>query len=328
MQNALLEAVLITGSRGVIGTQLARHLRERDYMVVESDVTIATDSNYMRADVCSYSELARIFDRWSIRHVFHFAGEVGRENGELFPHRCVNVNVGGTLNVIKQCIAHDARLYFASSSEVYGERPGSVKLTEDLVEVDPVQPHNSYGLSKLHAEQFVRHYVENYRLQALAFRFFMCYGPPEMPDPFRSAISNMIAQALNGETLTVHRGTARSWCFVEDIVRGCVLAMDGFRSDVGYQAYNIGRDELMTMDTCARIVCEIADQSEDLISYVDPGPFTTRVKDASFDKAKEHFGFEATVPFHEGIRRTMDWQRSRLPGGVANSGAAVLTAGC
>ncbi len=226
----------------------------------------------MRADVCEYHELERVFREWPIEHVFHLAGEVGRENGELFPRRCVDINVSGTLNLIQLCREYGARLYFASSSEVYGERGEREAAHRGPRRRRSVLPHNCYGISKLQAEQYIRHFVEHYDLEALSFRFFMCYGPPEYPNPFRSAMANFVHRALRGEPITAHRGTARSWCFIDDIVEGCRLAMEGFDPSRGYHAYNLGRAGLIDTVECARLVCRLAHASEDLVEVVEPGP--------------------------------------------------------
>jgi dTDP-glucose 4,6-dehydratase len=306
-------AILITGGLGVIGSRLAAILRERGYDVKVTDHRILQGDGYMRADVCEYHELERVFREWAIEHVFHFAGEVGRENGELFPRRCVDINVSGTLNLIQLCREYGSRLYFASSSEVYGERGAETVLTEDLVDTVPVLPHNCYGISKLQAEEYIRHFVEHYDLEALSFRFFMCYGPPEYPNPFRSAMTNFVHRALKHEPIRAHRGTARSWCFIDDIVEGCRLAMEGFDPERGYQAYNVGRSGLIDTVECARLVCRLAGASEYLVEVAEPGEFTTRVKLASFDKAREHFGFQAKIELEEGVRRTIEWQRANVP---------------
>jgi nucleoside-diphosphate-sugar epimerase len=305
-------AILVTGGLGVIGSRLTEVLRAHGHDVKVTDHRILKSADYMRADVCEYHELDRVFRQWSVEHVFHLAGEVGRENGELFPRRCVDINVSGTLNLVQLCREHGARLYFASSSEVYGERGPHTLLTEDLVETEPVQPHNCYGLSKLQAEQYLRHFSEHYDLNALSLRFFMCYGPPEYPNPYRSAMANFIHRALNSERIQAHVGTARSWCFIDDIVEGCRLAMERFDPSRGYEAYNVGKNGLIDTVECARLVCRLADAPEELVQVVDPGPFTTHVKEASFDKIREHLGFEAKTELEEGIRRTIEWQRANV----------------
>jgi nucleoside-diphosphate-sugar epimerase len=101
--------------------------------------------------------------------------------------------------------------------------------------------------------------------------------------------------------------------------------MEGFDPNRGYQAYNIGRSDLMSMEHCARLICQLADQPDNLIEVSEPGRFVTRVKNASFDKAREHFGYVSEIPVEEGVRRTIDWQRQVVFGGgigMAASSAA------
>lgn len=302
-------SILITGALGHIGSHLSHALRERGYNVIRSDLKILQEPDYERGNVTQYIELHRVFKEYGIKHVYHLAGEVGRLNGEHFPRRCVDINVSGTINLIQLCLEHNANLYFASTSEVYGKLAGRYKLTEDLIDRYPVVPTNCYGISKLQAEQYIKHFVENYGLQAVSFRFFMCYGAGEYPNPFRSAMTNFIYKVLTDQKITVHTGTKRSWCYVDDIVAGCILAMENYDSSRGYQAYNIGQDDLRSMEEVADLICELTGKPRSLIEYTEPGQFVTPVKDASFAKAKEYLGYKAGVPLEEGIKRTIAWQK-------------------
>lgn len=304
-------AVLITGGLGVIGSRLTGHLRERGYDVKVTDVAIRSEPDYRRADVTRYEELTEVFRAWPIEHVFHLAGEVGRENGEQFPRRCVDINVSGTLNLIQLCQEYDARLYFASTSEIYGDH-GSELVTEDLETGSVLAPTNCYGWSKLHAEHYLRHFSESQSLKAAAMRFFMCYGPGERPDPYRSAMTNFIDRVRHDRPITVHRGTSRSWCYIDDIVTGCRLLMerwDGAR----YEGFNIGRADPRPMTEVAELICELLDKPSDLIQLADPGPLVTPVKNASFAKAKRMLGFEAQVGLRDGIERTIAWHEATQP---------------
>jgi dTDP-glucose 4,6-dehydratase len=303
--------VLITGGLGVIGRRLTDHLRDRGYDVKVTDIAIRKEPDYLRADVTRYEELVEVFRRWPIEHVFHLAGEVGRENGEQFPRRCVDINVSGTINLIQLCLEHAARLYFASTSEIYGNH-GAERLTEDLEVLQPLRPTNCYGWSKLQAEHYLRHFNQSQGLRAASMRFFMCYGPGERPDPYRSAMANFIHELRHDRPITVHRGTARSWCYIDDIVTGCRSLME--RADLSqYHAYNIGREDPQPMTAVAETLCRLLDKPTSLINLADPGPLVTPVKNASFDKARADLGFEATTPLEDGMRRTIEWQQATIP---------------
>jgi nucleoside-diphosphate-sugar epimerase len=314
-------SVLITGGLGVIGTQLTLELRRRGYDVVVSDTRILKEPGYRRGDITQYVEMDRIFKEFRVEHVFHLAGEVGRENGEEFPRRCVDINVSGTLNLVQLCLEHSANLYFASTSEVYGHASSGQKVTEEMVDSGGLFPTNVYGISKLQAEHYLRHFAGNYGLKALSYRFFMCYGEGERPNPYRSAMANFVHRVLNEEPITVHRGTARSWCYISDIVEGIIAGMERGAFQ-GYEAYNIGREGLMPMEEVATLICRLAGKSPSLIRLSEPGRFVTPIKDASFDKAKRELGFEAGIDLEEGIRRTIAWQRANVPPVTAAVGVA------
>ncbi len=303
--------VLVTGGLGVIGQRLTTKLRERGYETVQSDVRILKQDSYRRGDITQYVEMDRIFKEFKVEHVFHLAGEVGRVNGEEFPRRAVDINVSGTINLAQLCLEHNARLYFASTSEVYSGIPGHEKLTEELVEEHGYAPTNVYGISKWHAEHYLRHFTDHFQLKALSFRFFMCYGEGEYPNPYRSAMTNFIHSALTGKKLNVHRGTARSWCYIDDIVDGCITAMERAPFK-GYEAYNIGRDDLRPTEEVAELIIKLTGASESQLVYSNPDWLVYPVKDASFDKAKRDLGWESTIPLDEGIKRTIAWQRKEL----------------
>jgi nucleoside-diphosphate-sugar epimerase len=303
--------VLVTGGLGVIGQRLTHKLRERGYETVQSDVRILKQDSYRRGDITQYVEMDRIFKEFKVEHVFHLAGEVGRVNGEEFPRRAVDINVSGTINLAQLCLEHNARLYFASTSEVYSGIPGHEKLTEELVEEHGYAPTNVYGISKWHAEHYLRHFTDHFRLKALSFRFFMCYGEGEYPNPYRSAMTNFIYSALTGKKLNVHRGTARSWCYIDDIVDGCITAMEKAPFD-GYAAYNIGRDELRPTEEVAELIVQLTGASRSQLEFSNPDWLVYPVKDASFAKAKRELGWESTIPLEEGIKRTIAWQKREL----------------
>jgi nucleoside-diphosphate-sugar epimerase len=304
-------SVLVTGALGVIGQKLSEELRRRGYDTVLSDVKILKQDGYRRGDITQYVEMDRIFKEFKVEHVFHLAGEVGRVNGEEFPRRAVDINVSGTINLAQLCLEHGARLYFASTSEVYSGLPGHEKLTEELVEVHGFLPTNVYGISKWHAEHYLRHFSDAIGLKALAFRFFMCYGAGEYPNPYRSAMTNFIHSALTGKQLNVHRGTARSWCYIDDIVAGCIAAMERAPFK-GYEAYNIGRDDLRPTEEVAELIIELTGASKSQLAFSTPDKLVYPVKDASFEKAKRELAFEATIPLEEGIKRTIAWQKEAL----------------
>lgn len=304
---------LVTGGQGVIGSRLVRELRSRGHDVVVVDrVPGATDDD-LGADVTRFEEVWRIFEERKVDSVIHLAGEVGRMVGELNPIRMAHVNLVGTMNLIQLSMKHDARFVLFSTSEVYGDLHDK-PLCEELEATVPFDPTNVYALSKMFAERVTRHYHRNYGLKAVMIRPFMIYGPGEYPGRYRSALSNFIAKALRGETLTVHRGTVRSWTYVDDFLEGLLLACE--KGDFARcRVYNLGRDEPRPMEEVAQTVLKLAGPTGATVRIEDPPTkFLSPVKFGCFHRAREELGFVAKTPLETGVRRTMEWQRQAVLG--------------
>ena len=302
-----MTTVLVTGGLGVIGTRLVPYLRKFGYDVKVTDNRIAKSPDYLRADVCSMVETMQAFKQWKIDYVLHLAGEVGRENGELFARRQVDVNVSGTLNLIQLCREYGARLIYASTSEVYGEIGDRVMREDEL----PRTQTNCYAISKYQAEQYIRHFVENYGFDAHIIRIFMCYGPGEYPSYYRSAVSRFVYNIMHNRPVSVHRGAQRSWCYIDDIAEGWRLVMEHFAEGKA-EVYNIGRQDPRSMAEVAELICELAGRDANLIQESDPPRFVMKVKNASFEKARQKLGFEARTPLEIGLQKTIDWQRTHV----------------
>lgn len=302
-----MTTVLVTGGLGVIGTRMVPFLEARGYDVKVMDNRIVKRPGYIRADICSTVEVMQAFKQWDIDYVLHLAGEVGRENGELFARRQVDVNVSGSLNIIQMCREFGARLIFAGTSEAYGE-VGERVMREDM---PSGKLTNCYAISKYQAEQYIRHFVENYGLDAHIIRIFMCYGPGEYPSYFRSAISRFVYNIMHDHPITVHDGAIRSWCYVDDICEGWRQVIEHFTPG-SCELYNIGRNDPRSMMDVARMVCELAGKSTELIKTADAPRFVMPVKHASFARAAEKLGFEAKTALEVGLRETISWQQEHV----------------
>jgi len=305
--------IFVTGALGFIGSYLVPYLIEQGHEVVSSDVHVRDYDDYVRADVTSFEDLYRIFKKEKIEQVVHMAGEVGRMVGEEHPQKMLYVNNIGTLNLIKLCIEHNARLVYFSTSEVYGHifDKGTPVKEEDLEKASVFTTTNIYAMSKLFGEAIVRHYVENYGLNAVTIRPFMVYGPGEHPSKYRSALINFISSALKGEKLTVHKGAQRAWCFVSDFVNGLYLAMQKPFSGK-YEAFNIGSDEYRTMEEVAAMVVDECGGNRSQIRVIEPPTkFLSLSKQFSIDKVKS-IGYKPEIPLKEGIHRVVEWQKKEV----------------
>jgi dTDP-glucose 4,6-dehydratase len=305
--------IFVTGALGFIGSYLIPHLTQLGDKVISSDVHVRDYDEYIRADVTSFEDLYRIFKAEKIEQVIHMAGEVGRMVGEQHPQKMLYVNNIGTLNLIKLCLDYHARLIYFSTSEVYGHLfdKGVPVKEEDLEKGSVFTTTNIYAMSKLFGEAIVRHYVENYGLNAVVIRPFMVYGPGEHPSKYRSALINFVHSALRGKQLTVHKGAKRAWCFVTDFVNGANLVAQ-YPYSGRFEAFNIGSDEYHTMEEVAQMVVDACGQSRDLIKTVEPPTkFLSLNKGFSIEKIRS-IGYEPKIPLADGIRKVVEWQRKEV----------------
>jgi len=301
--------ILVTGSEGTIGAPLVSQLKnETGISIKRCDRIRMKAEDYIMADITHYETLEPAFEP-APDIVFHLAGEVSRETAEHWPNITVENNVLGTLNVIRLCLKTGSKLIYAGTSEEYGGLYlNGVPVTEDM---RPRDQQGIYGLTKWMAEEFIEYYHRRYNLKAIVVRIFMCYGPGEYPSPYRSAITRFIDWARRGEPLHVHKGGKRSWCYIDDTI-SALIAASRYNKE-GFAIFNIGSDELVTMENVAKEIIKFTNSKSKII-LEDAPPGVTLVKKGSFKKAEELLRWKAQVPFQEGLKRTIRWHLENVPG--------------
>jgi len=286
-------SILITGSEGVIGRRLVKLLTGvSESRIITMDRIPSENLFYWIADITHPETLHNVFSQLTDT-VFHLAASVGREASEIWAGVALRANVEGTQHIIDLCIEHDSRLVYVSTSEVYGD----AFLDSVVDESTPIGRHlGIYGLSKYMGEELVRLAVDRRGLDAVILRPFMCYSEDEPLLRTRSAIARMMKQVLAGEPLTVHRGSERSWCYVDDIVKGMIAV--GLSELKG--VYNVGRDDPASMEQVANTLNDVA-HSISGVEVVDMPDGIYPVKRASFDKLERNTGFKAGIDLRTGL---------------------------
>lgn len=199
------------------------------------------------------------------------------------------------------------KIVYASSGCVYpnylqSDPNKELYLTEDLVR-PPYDADNMYGWAKLMAELTLKAYAREYGLKAASCRYFTVYGPRGVEN---HAVIAMIARAFIGQNPFEVWGDGtqvRNWTYIDDIVRGTILAAE--RIDDG-TAVNLGTTERIRVIDAVRMVLEYTGHKAEIRLRPDmpTGPLN-RVADNRL--ARELLGWEPQVPFREGLRRTIDW---------------------
>ncbi|GAG24827.1 unnamed protein product, partial [marine sediment metagenome] len=140
--------ILVTGSRGTLGTSLVQELTKRGYEVWGCDLQHQRDDNYIRADVSNYRQMERVFvSGGRFEYVYHLAAEFGRINGEEYYDTLWQTNVIGTRNILELQRIFGFKLIFASSSEIYGDIHANI-LHEDIPINQSIIQNNDYATTK------------------------------------------------------------------------------------------------------------------------------------------------------------------------------------
>ena len=249
--------ILVTGGAGYIGSHTIKALLERGYRVVALDNLsvghreFVLCEDFVQADLLDRAALERVFEKYPIRSVIHFAARtaVGEsvENPEIYYYN----NVVGTLNLLSAMRAHGVdEIVFSSSAAVYGD-PEVLPIPED----HPKRPKSPYGKTKLMMEEILSDYSHAYRIKYVALRYFNAAGSDpegeigEWHDPETHLIPIVLEAAYGirdhveifGTDYPTPDGTCiRDFIHVVDLAEAHVLALEKMREGKANTAYNLG----------------------------------------------------------------------------------------
>jgi len=278
--------VLITGGAGFIGSSLADKLLEREkYFIVSVDNLLTGDirkvskhqnNRFIKCDVNNYHDIAAIMTSFQFDYVFHYAAVVGVKRTIENPIMVLE-DLQGIKNILSLSKNTGVkRVFFSSSSEVYGE---PVELPQHE-ETTPLNSRLPYAVVKNVGEAFCRSYEKEYGLHFTIFRFFNTYGPKQSTD---FVISKFVNAALKNEPITIYGAgkQTRTFCHIDDNTN-CILSIlenNLLINDV----INIGNEKDVTILQLAELIIRLT-KSKSKIEFLPPlkeGDMTRRQPDNS-----------------------------------------------
>jgi UDP-glucuronate decarboxylase len=282
-----MNSILITGAAGNIGSALVQSLLKKEgyHVVAVDDLSTGARSKlppshnhfrFVKADVNDYQELSAIFCTNRFDYVFHFAAVVGVKRTLENPLRVLS-DIDGIRNVLslsKNCGVQ--RVFYSSSSEVYGE-PVSIPQHEELT---PLNSRLPYAIVKNLGEAYCKSYYLEHGLPYTVFRFFNTYGPNQSED---FVVPRFVRAALNNEPITIYGDglQTRTFCFVDDNTETMVRCLEnGFHEN---DVLNIGSDIECSIINLAKLVLKLTG-SRSAILHLPPlpaGDMTRRQPDIS-----------------------------------------------
>ncbi len=300
--------VLITGGAGFIPSSLAKALSENEEMeivLIDNFLTgrienIPTGKNirFIKGDVNNYSDISQIMLSNKFDYVFHYAAVVGVLRTVANPLLVLN-DIKGINNILGLCVNTGVkRIFFSSSSEVYGE-PVELPQNEDRTPLNSKLP---YAIVKNLGEAYLKAYFIEHGLPYTIFRFFNTYGPNQSAD---FVVSKYINAALKNEPLCIYGdGTqSRTFCFIKDNIE---TTLNCLYKEIGInEIINVGSENVMSIELLAKEIISLT-KSKSKIVFVDPlkeGDMTRRQPDNL--KMKQILGREL-ISFNEGMRITIE----------------------
>jgi len=305
--------ILVTGGAGFLGSHLCERLVDdgHDVICLDNYFTGSKDnvaslmgrSNFelMRHDVTFplYVEVDEIYNMACPASPVHY---------QYDPVQTTKTSVHGAINMLGLAKRTGAKIFQASTSEVYGDPEIHPQPESYRGNVNPLGPRACYDEGKRCAETLFFDYYRQHKTNIRVARFFNTYGPRMRPDDGR-VISNFIVQALRGEPITIYGdgSQTRSFCYVDDLIDGIVKLMDAPDEITG--PMNLGNPTEFSIAQLADLVVKMtgAKSRIEFRALPEDDPMQ-RCPDIAF--AKRALGWEPTIPLANGLEATIAFFKS------------------
>ena len=302
-----MPTALVTGGAGFLGSHLCDYLLEKGYRVLCVD-NLDTSSlaniehirderfEFLYHDMVEHLEVAGPID-----FVYHLASPASPIDYLRLPLHTLKVGSYGTHNALGLAKFKRARFLLASTSEVYGDPLVHPQPETYWGNVNPVGPRGVYDEAKRYAEAMTMAYHRQQGVDTAIVRIFNTYGPKMRPNDGR-AVPTFVRQALDGEPITVFGdGTqSRSFCYVDDLIRGLVLLAESGE----HMPVNIGNPHEFTLIELAEKVLKITGSSSEVVFEALPID-DPQQRQPDITRAKQVLGWEPEIELEEGLRRML-----------------------
>jgi UDP-glucose 4-epimerase len=242
-------------------------------------VSIHDNVRFIKADVNDLSDISAIFHTFNFDYVFHYAAVVGVKRTIANPVMVLN-DLNGIRNLLNLCKNTGVkRVYFSSSSEVYGE-PVEFPQNEHTT---PLNSRLPYAIVKNVGEAYLRSYYQEFGLEFTIFRFFNTYGKKQSTD---FVMSKFLTAALNNQDITIYGdgSQTRTFCYIDDNIDACLNAF--YNNEIVNDVANIGNDYEITILDLARKIIDVSGSKSKIIFLpaLKEGDMTRRCPDITVMK--------------------------------------------
>ncbi len=299
--------IIITGSSGFIGSNLALKLLEQEYEILGIDIKnnlkqLQKNSRFKfyKIDILDKQKINKIFLKFEPQIVIHFAALTGVRNSFYNAKSYSKTNIKGTQIVYLAAVKSKAmKFIFSSSSSVYGDNP-HIPFSEDC----QLHPKSPYAKSKAEAEKILYKLYQKYKLPTLILRFFSVYGPYGREDMapylFTQAAFNTKPIPQFGDGLS-----ARDYTYIDDIT-GALMKTVGINSN--WNIINIGNSHPVKLKDLILLTQKLTGKTI-RITQKPLNSYESKITYADITKAKKLLNWQPRVSFEKGMKRFINWYK-------------------
>lgn len=310
--------LLVTGGAGFIGSAFIRLALREDWATrlvnldrltyagnLENIASVEADPRYrfVHGDILDAPLLGSLFEEEKFDAVVHFAAESHVDRSILGPAAFVETNVRGTFQLLEAArSARTARFLLVSTDEVYG----SIPEPHDAAETDPLNPSSPYSASKAGADLLALSYFTTFGTPVLVTRASNNYGPFQFPEKL---IPLMISNALEDRPLPIYGDglQVRDWLHADDHCRALnAVLLHGSPGEI----YNVGGSRALPNREVVELILDTLGKPRSLMTPVTDRPGHDRRYAITTEKLQKSTGWQAQIPFEQGLRDTIDWYRA------------------
>ena len=305
-----LKRILVTGGAGFLGSHLCERLLSEghDVLCVDNFFTSSRRGIHHLLDNRRF-ELIRhdvTFPLFvEVDEIYNLACPASPIHYQRDPVATTKTSVHGAINMLGLAKRLKAKIFQASTSEVYGDPSQHPQTEEYWGNVNPVGIRSCYDEGKRCAETLFFDYHRQHKLRIKVARIFNTYGPRMHPNDGR-VVSNFVVQALLGHDITIFGdgSQSRSFCFATDLIDGFVRLMNSPASITG--PINLGNPGEFTMRELAEMVVELTGSKSQIVFKPLPQD-DPRQRCPDISKARELLGWEPTIQLREGLGKTITY---------------------
>lgn len=297
--------IMVTGATSFLGKYLLAQLTRRNQRVFATARHESKNRNIQEIDLLNVAQISSAMNKVKPSVVYHLGALVNLSRDFYVSHKCIDINLKGTLNLLESFReTKPSIMVFVSTEEVYGN--GQIPYRED----QPLNPPSGYAISKMASECFCQMYARELGFKLIVARVATMYGPEDRPTRF---IPQIIIKALKNEEIPLNSGVKkRDFIFVDDVAKFLIKILDAETIDA-HTVVNIGGGaSYRLLDLVDIILKETQSLSKLLI-----GEIPERIGEAKewlmdIQKAKDIFGWQPMISLEEGLRRTIDYYKKIL----------------